>query len=247
MNVAPLHFERPQPDDEPASRRLTHAPRAPINVRLARRRWMVGVAKRLLPLAAVALLSTVAFWPELSGDNDKARLSYRRGGLEPQSGELSEATYHGVDVRNRPYTMTASTARQVSPERINLESPKGDMTLESGNWLLVRSKQGVYLQHLGSLDLSGDVWLYRDDGTTMITDTATVDLKTGAATGSDRVHAEGPFGILDAQGFTLVDKGAAIQFAGPGKLILNAAHGAPKPAAPPQPALPTAEPAAPQQ
>jgi hypothetical protein len=34
-------------------------------------------------------------------------------------------------------------------------------------------------------------------------------------------HAEGPFGVLDAQGFTLVDKGAAIQFHGPAKLTLN--------------------------
>ncbi len=39
------------------------------------------------------------------------------------------------------------------------------------------------------------------------------------------VHAEGPFGTLDAQGFTLTDKGSAIQFFGPGHLVLNSASG----------------------
>lgn len=211
-----------------ASRRVAGG-RGPVNASLARRRWVVGIAKRLLPLAALALLSTVALWPELSRDTDRARLSYRRGGIEAQSGQMRDATYHGVDDRGRPYTMTAATAQQVNPERVNLVGPKGDMTLESGNWLLLQSKNGVYLQHAGSLDLSDDVHIYRDDGTTMTTSTATMDLKAGAAAGADLTHAEGPFGTLDAQGFAVTDKGAVIQFPGPGRLVLNGAHTAPQP------------------
>jgi hypothetical protein len=34
-------------------------------------------------------------------------------------------------------------------------------------------------------------------------------------------HAEGPFGTLDAQGFTATDGGTVIHFAGPGRLLLN--------------------------
>ena len=49
--------------------------------------------------------------------------------------------------------------------------------------------------------------LYRDDGTTMVTASASIDLKPGAAAGGEPTHAEGPFGTLDAQGFTLTDKG----------------------------------------
>jgi len=74
------------------------------------------------------------------------------------------------------------------------------------------------------------VHIYRDDGTTLTTSTAAVDLKAGAAAGADMVHAEGPFGTLDAQGFALIDKGAVIQFSGPGRLILNSAQH--QPAAP---------------
>ena len=34
---------------------------------------------------------------------------------------------------------------------------------------------------------------------------------------------EGPFGTLDSEGFTLVDKGTAVQFAGPARLVMNGA------------------------
>jgi lipopolysaccharide export system protein LptC len=232
MTTAPVHVN--QRGDSGDSLATLRTRRRRFDARIARRRWTVGIAKRLLPLVALALLSLVALWPELSNQNDQSRLSYRRGAAEPQSGQMTDATYHGVDARNRPYTMTATTAHQVSPERVDLIDPKGDMTLESGNWLMVRSRQGVYLQHTGNLDLSGDVHIYRDDGTTLTTSTADVDLKAGAAAGAEMTHAEGPFGTLDAQGFALTDKGEVIQFSGPGRLILNSAQrGGAKPAAHP--------------
>lgn len=225
MSVAPL-LRGPAAGRNVALPRLTR-PRAPINPRLARRRWGVGIAKRLLPVIALALLASIALWPEFARETSRERIAWRRETALPQSGVMTDAAYHGVDERGRPYTMTAVKARQVSPERINLHEPKGDITLESGNWLMVQSRRGVYLQHLDDLDLSRDVVLYRDDGTTLTTDAATVDLKAGAAAGADRTHAEGPFGTLDAQGFALTDKGAAIQFFGPGRLVMNAARHSP--------------------
>ena len=63
--------------------------------------------------------------------------------------------------------------------------------------------------------------IYRDNGVTLQTPSAAVDLKAGAAAGSQHTHAEGPFGTLDAQGFALVDKGAVVQFDGKSRLVLN--------------------------
>jgi lipopolysaccharide export system protein LptC len=51
-----------------------------------------------------------------------------------------------------------------------------------------------------------------------------MNLKLGAGDSDQYTHAEGPFGTLDAQGFTLVDKGAVIQFHGPARLVMNGAH-----------------------
>lgn len=195
--------------------------RAPSRRAIARRRRFVAFFKTVLPLAACALLATIALWPELTRQTDHSAGSLRKPGVEAQSGEMKEASYHGLDSHSQPYAVTASVARQVAPDRIDLTEPKGDLSLTSGSWLFVRSKQGVYLQHENQLDLSGDVNLYRDDGTTLQTDSAAVDLKEGAALGTEMVHVEGPFGVLDAQGFALVDRGASLQFAGPGHMVLN--------------------------
>ena len=210
-----------------SNQRLAHRPARPRSVpstrRIAGRRRLVGLAKRLLPLMAVLLLGTVLLWPQIAHQIDMSRMA--KNSLRAiQEGRLVNLRYHGVDNRNRPYTVTAQEAQQVGPERINLVSPKADVLSENGSWTLVVSENGVYLQHANQLDLSGHVVIYRDNGVTLQTPSAAVDLKAGAAAGSQRTHAEGPFGTLDAQGFALVDKGAVVQFSGKSRLLLNEQH-----------------------
>jgi len=195
-------------------RRMRHAVRPG-------RRWLVAVAKRLFPLVALGLLLLVAFYPELNGGGDRSRISYRRVDMTPEGGQLTEAHYQGVDEAGRPYTVTATKVRQAGQERVDLDAPKADMQMQSGEWLMVEARQGVYAQKANRLDLSGDVTLYRDDGTVMQTEAATLDMRANAAAGNEMVHAEGPFGVLDAQGFTVLDKGAVVQFTGPARLVLS--------------------------
>lgn len=223
MSMAPL----PHPASRPHGDRLMNAGlsrprRVPTAGSLARRRWTVRWTKRLLPVLAVALLSSLALWPELHRQTDQERIAFRRMGISDTGGaRLVDARYRGVDEKNEPYTVTAAVATQAGPDRVNLQDPKGDVTAQDGTWFMVRSKTGVFMQHINQLDLSGDVVLYRQDGTTLASDTATLDLKAGVAASSHQTHAEGPFGQLDAQGFALVDKGAVVQFTGPARLVLN--------------------------
>jgi lipopolysaccharide export system protein LptC len=198
--------------------RVPPAPR-----RIARRRFLITLTKWILPVTAMALLASIALWPEIRDAAIQSRLRAGNVSGEVDGGKLLDARYNGVDEKGRPYTMTAATAWQIDPERVGLTMPKGDITLENGTWLMVTSKEGTFMQHLNQLDLVKDVTLYRDDGTTLHTQSASVDLKAGAAAGSESVHAEGPFGVLDAQGFTVMDKGAAIDFPGPAHLLLNGA------------------------
>lgn len=196
--------------------------RAPAASRIARRRVLLTLTKWLLPLGALLLLASVALWPEIARVKDQGRIAFRRAfSVEPESGRMKEPRYHGIDERGRPYTITADFAQQSGPLRIDLVEPKGDLVPDNGSWIMVEAHEGVYIQRAGQLDLSRDVILYRDDGTVMRTQSAAVDVKQGAAASDDMTHAEGPFGVLDAQGFTLTDKGAAIQFHGPARLVLN--------------------------
>jgi lipopolysaccharide export system protein LptC len=196
----------------------------PTPRRIARRRLLITVTKWVLPLAAMALLALIALWPEIDRASTRARLTMNHVSGELDGGRLIDARYNGVDEKGRPYTVTAATAWQIDAERVGLTLPKGDITLENGTWLMLTSKEGTFIQHANQLDLVKEVTLYRDDGTTMHTESASIDLKAGAAAGSEPVHVEGPFGVLDAQGFTVMDKGTAIDFPGPAHVVLNGAE-----------------------
>jgi lipopolysaccharide export system protein LptC len=186
-----------------------------------RRRWLINTSKFVLPAAAVLLLSSIALWPEFHRAADGARIILHNLGATVDGARVTNAHYNGLDERGRPFTVTAATAIQRDAERIDLTVPNADITLESGTWINVRSKLGVYMRKAEQLDLSEDVILYRDDGTTMRTESATVEMKAGAASGAAATHVEGPFGTLDATGFTTVNKGSAIQFWGPVTVELN--------------------------
>jgi lipopolysaccharide export system protein LptC len=201
-----------------ARERVPPAPR-----RIARRRLVITLTKWLLPMTAMALLASIALWPEIQDAVTRSRLRMNHVSADVDGGKLLSARYNGVDQKGRPYTITAATAWQIDPERVGLTIPKGDITLENGTWLMLTAKAGTFMQHLNQLDLVKDVTLYRDDGTTMHTESASIDLKAGAAAGSEPTHVEGPFGVLDAQGFTVMDKGTAMDFPGPAHLVLNGA------------------------
>ncbi len=196
--------------------------RAPSAAGIARRRLLVGLLKVALPLLAVLLLTLIAAWPEISRIMRQEQLTLRAlSAVEIGAGRMVEPHYHGIDVRMRPYTVTADIAVQRTQDRLDLTLPKADVTLANDGWLMVQSKNGVYWQHANQLDLSGDVVLYRQDGTTLTSQASAIDLKQGASTSALATHAEGPFGTLDATGYTLVDKGQVVQFHGPATLVLN--------------------------
>jgi lipopolysaccharide export system protein LptC len=223
MSPQPLTSIGPQhkPGDRLAA--SGRARQTPTARHLARRRFAVTVTKWLLPALALALLSSIALWPEFNRTAEQARLAFRQISGQIHGAELIDARYHGIDAKGRPYTVTAATAQQAGRNRFNLTSPKADITLQDGTWLMLQAKKGVYRREADALDLSHAVTLYRDDGTTMVTNSASIDIKNGAAAGGQPVLAEGPFGTLNAQGFTLLDKGAIIQFTGHAHLVLNGA------------------------
>jgi lipopolysaccharide export system protein LptC len=224
MPVTPLAAS-PRPAQRLVGVAASRLRRPPTPGRIARRRLMILLAKLALPALALALLTTMALWPELRRSAAEVRWNIKQMVPNVAGDTVIDARFHGIDEHGRPYTVTAAEATQVDPDRFNLTTPKGDVTLQNGTWLMLQSKQGVYRKQADELDLSRAVTLYRDDGTTMRTESAAIDLKSSAAAGAEPVHAEGPFGVLDAKGgFTLTDKGEEVQFAGPAHLVLNGAN-----------------------
>ena len=197
--------------------------RAPTSGQMARRRFLVGWTKRLLPVLALGLLAAVVFWPEIEGTEDRARVSFRRT-LQPRAEALRVVNprYQGIDELNRPFTITARIGEQEgASEILNLDDPKGDIVMGDGAWIYVQSRTGRYDKPAGRLDLAGEVTIYHDNGTRLLTEAATVEMEAGTASGDTPVAVQGGFGTLTAEGFRLRDRGAVVIFTGNAHAVLE--------------------------
>ncbi|WP_372623100.1 LPS export ABC transporter periplasmic protein LptC [Falsiroseomonas sp.] len=191
-----------------------------------RRRILVAVAKRLLPLAAVGLLATVALWPEFESAADRGRVAFRRvAEVQPTALHIVEPRYQGLDEQNQPYTVTAATAVQEGEEQaVQLQEPRADLELNDGGWVYLEAREGRYDRPGSRLDLAGDVTIHHDDGTQFVTPRAELDIAGGDASGDDPVAAQGPFGTLTAEGFRLYDRGQVVVFTGRARAVLEGAR-----------------------
>lgn len=197
--------------------------RAPSAGQLARRRILVSIAKRLLPLAAIGLLAAIALWPELYSAEDRGRVAFRRVvQAAPDALRIVDPRYQGVDEQNRPYTVTASLATQGGNEDVVvLNEPRADLLLDDTAWVYLESQRGHFDRPTNRLDLSGQVTVHHDDGTQFVTERAAIDLGAGAAAGDAPVAAQGPFGNLTAEGFRLFDRGQVVVFTGRARAVLE--------------------------
>lgn len=191
---------------------------------ILRRKQMIKWTKWTLPVLALLLLGSIAVWPEIDRMiNTNKEVVKELSKIKVESGTMVGATFHGLDSSDRPYTITSSKVIQNSSnsDMILLSDPKADILLQGGSWLMVTANNGIYMQHEQDLNLYDHVVLYRDDGLFMYSDIADVSLKDSVVTANDWIHAEGPFGQLDAQAYFLDMHTNIAQFKGPGRMILN--------------------------
>ncbi|MBE7210046.1 MAG: LPS export ABC transporter periplasmic protein LptC [Gluconacetobacter diazotrophicus] len=236
----------PEPSAAVARRRMSVAGRpgfrrVPNANEIARRRRLLRWTKWLLPAGAVMLLVSIAAWPEIDRSLNSARSAMQDAArVRVDAGRLLGARYHGLDDHDQPYTITADQAQQGragqpgGTDRINLLRPVADSLGSGGSWIRVNAENGVFMQHSQLLDLSRDVMLYRDDGIMATGPVTDMDLRRGVVASNDWVHVEGPFGVMDAQGYLLSQRDGIGQFRGPARLVLNddhVAHAAPASAA----------------
>ena len=181
--------------------------------------WM----KFLLPALACALILLVVAWPQIAPDDTLFRVEpIKNAAQEAKNLNMINARFSGFDEKQQPFTVTAdmATQRPGEKDRVELQKPKADITLEDGTWLALTAKVGYYDRQTELLDLVGAVNLFHDEGFEVRTERAQVDLKNGTASGDLPVESQGPSGTLTSEGFRVVDDGETVIFTGKSKMIL---------------------------
>jgi lipopolysaccharide export system protein LptC len=183
----------------------------------------VSLAKRIFPAIAFSLIVLVAMWPRIEETIEHVHFALPRIDLrEARDLRMVQAHYSGIDRQQRPFVITADTARQ-NPDAndiIALEGPKGDLTTLTGGWFELTSRTGLYQPQAQLLDLFGNVQVFQDKGNEFRTESAHIDMANGTAEGHEPIEGQGPFGHVTGEGFRMLDRGDVIIFTGRARLDL---------------------------
>jgi len=175
--------------------------------------------------SAFAMLVLVAVWPRLAPEEDSFRIDLAAvgptGGAKPQ---VLNPRLQGMDSEKRPFQITADlgsrTKTDTGSETYDLTNPKAEIVLTDGSWIALNADNGLFESDANILHLSGNVNLFHDEGYEFQTAAARVNLETSTASGDEPIDGQGPFGILQASGFRVLDSGERILFIGPAKMTV---------------------------
>jgi len=200
----------------------------------------VALMKVTLPAIGIGLLLLVTIWPRVAPLFDRLRFA-AIDLKEARELRMINPRYAGTDRSGHPFVVTAAVGRQV-PARddvVSLDGVKADMQSHSGAKITVTADSAVYQTQTQYLDLFGHVTVVHENGTTIVTPSARLDVANNAAEGHDPVEGHGPSGDLSAQGFQIIDKGDIVVFTGRTNLLLKSAKATAPPPPPPMPAAVT--------
>jgi lipopolysaccharide export system protein LptC len=184
----------------------------------------VAMMKVMLPAVGIGLLLLVTIWPRVAPLFDRLRFA-AIDLKEARELRMINPRYAGTDRSGHPFVVTAAVGRQV-PARddvMALDDVKADLQSHSGAKITVTADSAVYQTQTQYLDMFGHVTVVHENGTTIVTSSARLDVANNAAEGHDSVEGHGPSGDLSAQGFQIIDKGDVVIFTGQSNLLLRSA------------------------
>lgn len=175
---------------------------------------VVRLMKVVLPLGALLLVVLIFLAGrdrETVADAESAATAAALGaGMR-----LENPRFAGVTEGGEPFVVTATSALPdgMSPDKIELETPRGEIRLSAERTLTVAADAGTIFQKSERLTLDGSVVLETTDGYRATTNAVELDLEARRAHAPGPIHAQGPRGEIEADALTVIDgsdNGAAV-------------------------------------
>ena len=158
----------------------------------------IGWAKITLPLAALALLSTIFLFSRSADDGERIPLSDIAAiAREPR---ISSPTFAGVADDGSGVSLSAADIRAIAgrPDSFAITSARLSMVAVDGLRIDLRAGTGEIDGTGHSAVFSGDVLMTTSTGYTLQTPGARADLRAGTIESDGALTAIGPFGRLNA-------------------------------------------------
>ena len=136
---------------------------------------------------------------------------------------ITNPRFIGSDSKNRPYTLVAKEAKKIKTNLniYELSHPEGNLINKNGQYINVKSLEGIYNQESEVLSLNDNVILENQDGYVFKTESALIDLNREHIFGDRDISGSGPKGFIKSQGFEINEQGKQIFFLGRSTLFLK--------------------------
>lgn len=199
-----------------------HARAFPTSGEDPRRRLIMRLVKFVLPIVALFFLALMIAWPRLFREESKFELTSSEISAVKDDLRMSSPRFTGIGADNRPYMVTADSAVQDldDHELVRLDVLQADLSLKDGSWLSVNAKNGLMHNGLQTLQLDGQIEVYSDSGYALYTESALIDLDSGALYADRPVRLQGPYGHLRSMTMRATERGQRLHFAGDVKVII---------------------------
>lgn len=163
----------------------------------------VVLMKRVTSLGAIIVIGAVLLFFFIQRQPHKLSLSYEKMGSVQDDLAMIKPRLTGADVHGNPFVITAAAAIQDAhdPKKATLRQIEADMAAGQQGWVDARAATGLVDMTAHKLALSGGIDMFADNGYTLHTASAGVDLKSNIVTGNQPITGEGPLGTMRADHF----------------------------------------------
>ncbi len=184
---------------------------------------LVGWFKILLPLAALALLSTLFLFARSPAE--EPAISFAELDKLAQEQRITAPRFSGVSDDGAVIAITAATAKPEPNESLTITGPTLSLAAPDGTQLTVKAGFGTINTANQTAELGGLARLETSSGYVMETEGLTADLTTGEITSTGPLEIQAPYGDVKAGKVTILaasdGTGQRMDFTGGVKLLYD--------------------------
>ena len=163
----------------------------------------VAVMKKVLSFGAFAIIAAVLAFFFMERQPRRLALEYEKMGIVKNDLAMMKPRLTGADSKGNPFVITADRAVQDArnPKKATLKNMEADLSLDKGNWLNARGRDGLVDMNTGQLELSGGIDVFNANGYELHSASASANIKQSIIHGHEPVTGQGPQGKLRADSF----------------------------------------------
>lgn len=180
----------------------------------------------ILPVLAGGLVLMLLIWPQIQKKADFISGNLKNA-VEPINSkaqiDMKKVQFYSEDKKGQPFTITSDKILEVDPQNrlVQLDMPKGEMTLNSGVKIFSNSPMAWFYQDSEIVFFKEDLHMQTDNGYQANASAVVVDYKNQSAYSNNRFQIRGDKMDLDSIGFYMRQNGAEVDFNGPATVVLK--------------------------